>query len=213
MLAVIDLGLGNLGSVVQAFSRVGADLTVTSRPEDLDLADGVVLPGVGAFGDGMTSLRDRGLVAPIRRYAQELRKPLLGICLGMQLMAESGDEHGHHDGLGLVRGRVTKLKPVEPGQRVPNMGWCDVAIANRESRLFSTTRDGDAFYFAHSYGLDSADPAQVVATIDYGGPLAAAIEHANLFGVQFHPEKSQDAGLNILAAFLTYVDHPRRPSR
>lgn len=207
MLAVIDMDMGNLQSVLEGFRRVGGQPQVTTRAEEIERATAVILPGVGAFGDGMASLRQKGLVGPLRRHAVELKKPLFGICLGMQLLADEGEEHGRHRGLGLISGRTVRLRPTEPGCRVPNMGWCDVAVPKRQSALFAAIPQGEPFYFAHSYHVVCADPADVAATIDYGGPVTAGIERDNLFGVQFHPEKSQDAGLDVLASF---VEHVRR---
>lgn len=204
MIAMIDMDMGNLQSVLEAFHRIGAEVVVTARPEDVETASAVILPGVGAFGDGMDSLGQRGLVEPLRRHALVERKPLFGICIGMQLLADEGEEFGLHRGLGLIRGRVTRLRPVAPGDRVPNMGWCDVTPAKREV-LFADVEQ-DAFYFAHSYCLECVQPEDVAATFNYGGcRIAAAVERANIFGVQFHPEKSQDAGLNVLAAFVEHL--------
>jgi imidazole glycerol-phosphate synthase subunit HisH len=204
MIAVIDMGVGNLQSVLQAFGRVGAPpLQVTTDSGDVTRADAVILPGVGAFGDGIAALRRHGLVDSIRRHAQ-LRKPLIGICLGMQLLAEESEEHGLHQGLGLVRGRVVRLKPTDGTCRVPNMGWCDVR-GEKPGVLFNGLA-AETFYFAHSYHLECADTADVAATLAYGaGRVTAAVERGNLFGVQFHPEKSQDAGFHVLAAFLNHV--------
>ena len=205
MLAVIDMGMGNLQSVVNAFHRMGAQVTVTTESHDIESASAVVLPGVGAFGDGMVSLQRKGLIEPLRRHVEE-KKPLFGICLGMQLLAEEGEEHGVHRGLGFIRGRVVRLKPSDERYRVPNMGWCDVHIARRPTLLFSDLPDGESFYFAHSYHFQCSDPSDVTATIEYSGrPVTAAIEHGHLFGIQFHPEKSQDAGLQLLQSFYHYV--------
>ena len=205
MLAIIDMDMGNLQSVVNAFRRVGAQVTLATEPHGIESAGAVVLPGVGAFGDGMVSLQRKGLIDPLRRHVKE-GKPLLGICLGMQLLAEEGEEHGIHRGLGFVRGRVVRLKPTEGGYRVPNIGWCDVKIVRRESALFSSLSDGEPFYFAHSYHFQCSDPLDVTATIEYSDrPVTAAIEHRNLFGIQFHPEKSQDAGLQLLQSFCHSV--------
>lgn len=202
MIAMIDMGVGNLGSVLEAFARVGAPVQVTTDPGDVARAGAVVLPGVGAFGDGMVALRQHGLVEPLRRHALGARKPLLGICLGMQLLAEEGEEHGHHAGLGLIRGRVVRLRPDGPSCRVPNMGWCDVRPENPSALLFAGLGE-DSFYFAHSYHVQCGEPADVAASIAYGaGRVTAALERGSLFGVQFHPEKSQDAGLRVLAAFV-----------
>src|SRR5262249_37928165 len=152
--------------VLQAFRRVGAPpLRVTTDPADVTRADAVILPGVGAFGDGMAALRRHGLVDSVRRHAL-LRKPLIGICLGMQLLAEQSEEHGLHEGLSLVSGRVVRLKPTDPSCRVPNMGWCDVR-AEKPGVLFNGLPE-ETFYFAHSFHLECADPADVAATLAYG---------------------------------------------
>lgn len=204
MIAMVNMNLGNLGSVREAFRRVGAEVQIVQRPEDIVRAPAVIVPGVGAFGDGMRALRDQGLVEPLRDHARR-GKPLLGICLGMQLLAEAGEEYGHHEGLGLLPGRVVKLRPADASARVPNMGWCDVRH-HKPGGLFVNVPDGEAFYFAHSYHVQAADPRDVVATIQYGGQeLVAAVQRGSLFGVQFHPEKSQDGGLNVLEAFARMV--------
>lgn len=204
MLAVVDMGVGNLQSVLQAFGRIGAAVRVTTDAAEMTRADAVVLPGVGAFGDGMASLRRHGLVDPLRRHAL-LRKPLLGICLGMQLLAEESEEHGLHQGLALVRGRVVRLVPTDPTCRVPNMGWCDVTVERPDGVLFNGLT-AETFYFAHSYHLDCGERADVAATLAYGANrVTAAVERGNLFGLQCHPEKSQDAGIAVLAAFVNHV--------
>ncbi|MCA1906392.1 MAG: imidazole glycerol phosphate synthase subunit HisH [Desulfarculus sp.] len=204
MLHLIDMGLGNLQSVINAFSRVGAEVRVTNDPAALEDAKTVILPGVGAFGDGMASLRRLGLVEPLRRHALERRRPLLGICLGMQLMAEEGDEGGAQPGLGLVAGRVEALRP-RPGFRVPNIGWYQLEV-RRPGALFADCSPSGSFYFVHSYHLVAKDPQAVSAVIDYGGQeVVAGIESGNLFGVQFHPEKSQDSGLDLLSAFVAHL--------
>ncbi len=208
MIAVIDMGISNVASVFRALERVGASSVETARPATLARAAAVLLPGVGAFGDGMASLRQQALVEPLRR-AVAAGTPILGICLGMQLLAEESEEHGSHKGLGLVRWRVTRLAPSDPRFRVPNIGWCDVT-PTRRGVLFPEARGG-SFYHVHSYRLEPADPSCVAATIDYSGEaVPVAIEAGNLFGVQFHTEKSQDDGLDLLAAFL---DHLRRQGR
>ena len=208
MIRLIDMGIGNLRSVLEAFRRVGATIEIATRAEQIEQATALVLPGVGAFGDGMASLRQRGQIEPLRRNVLELKKPLLGICLGMQLLAEQGEEHGLHEGLGLIRGRAVRLSPNNPQERVPNIGWCDVSAASRDSSLFKDVVDGESFYFAHSYYLECTDTTDVTATIEYGGQrVTAAIERGKIFGVQFHPEKSQEAGLNALASYIDYVEH------
>jgi len=202
---VVDLGISNIRSVLQAFERVGTRLRLLDHPSQLEQAFSVVLPGVGAFADGMERLRSRGLVEGLRRHALERARPLLGICLGMQLLADHSAEHGSHAGLGLVPGRVRRLSPTRPEQRVPNMGWCDVSRARRCDALFPEPERQRSFYFAHSYHLECADPADAVAIIEYGAPIVAAVAHGRTFGVQFHPEKSQDAGLDLLDAYIRWT--------
>ena len=206
MLAMVNMDLGNLQSVLEAFRRVGAEVSVTARADEIERAAAVILPGVGAFGDGMESLRRKGLVEPLRAHALERNKPLFGICLGMQLLADEGEEHGLHQGLGLLRGRAVRLKPSGRADRIPNMGWCDARIVKPGSVLLENVRDGESFYFAHSYHVECRTPDDVAATIEYGGDrVVAAIERGNLFGVQFHPEKSQEAGLNLLQSFCKHM--------
>lgn len=204
MISIIDIGVSNVGSIVQAFRRVGAEAVPTADPGEVEEAPAAVLPGVGAFGDAMAILRERGLAEPVQRRFHA-GKPLLGICLGMQLFAGESEENGLHEGLGLIPGRVARLEAGGGGERVPNFGWRGVT-PRRESRLFHAIPAGEPFYFAHSYHITSGEPSDVAATIEYGGgPITIGIERGNLFGVQFHPEKSQDAGLDLLAAFVSLV--------
>ena len=199
MLVMIDLGIGNVQSVRLAFERVGAKVMLTSNPVDVQEARAVILPGVGAFGDGMSALTTLGLVEPLRQHV-ERRRPLFGICLGMQLLAEEGEEHGRHTGLGFIKGRVVRLAPTTPEARVPNMGWCDVTGAG--AAAFGKGEVRESFYFAHSYHFVCSDPTDVAASIDYGGQrVVAGIERGNIFAVQFHPEKSQHSGLDLLARY------------
>jgi len=204
MLAVIDMKVGNLRSVLEGFARVGAEVQIAQSPADLEHAEGIVVPGVGAFGDGMACLEQQGWVATIRAEVIDKQKAILGICLGMQLLADGSEEHGMHRGLGLIRGQVVRLEPTEPGHRIPNMGWCDVTPHRTSSVLFGHS-SVETFYFAHSYALACADAADIVATFDYGRPLTAAVERAHIFGAQFHPEKSQQPGLDFLDRFVRHV--------
>ena len=204
MITVVDSGIANVGSVLAAFARLGAAARVTTAAADVAEASALVLPGVGAFKDGMDSLRAHGLVEPIRQ-AVGRGTPMLGICLGMQLLADVSEEFGEHEGLGLVRGRVVRLEPRRAGERVPNIGWCDARISPG-SGLFSGIDSGSAFYFVHSFHLRCADPADVTAAIDFGdGPVTAAVERGHVFGAQFHPEKSQDVGLALLHNYARLV--------
>jgi glutamine amidotransferase len=197
MIALVDSGVSNLASVIGALARVHAPVEVVRDAGTLARASAIILPGVGAFGDGMAGLRERGLVEPLRTAARA-GKPILGICLGMQLLVDESEEHGRHEGLGLLPGRVRRLVADQAGFRVPNMGWCDVAVP-RPGALFPDGSRREAFYFVHSYHVDTA-PQNVAATIEFSGrSVPAALESRNICGVQFHPEKSQDAGLDLLA--------------
>ena len=195
-LHVVDLEISNLRSVLRALERIGVPARVTTNPDDLDDAPCVMVPGVGSFRDGMQSLATKGLVEPLRAYARAGR-PLIGICLGMQLLADSGEEHGEHEGLGLIPGRARKLSQGQ-GFRVPNIGWSEVTVT-RPSWGFPDGLDGTSFYFVHSFHLECRAPADVVATIEHAqGPVAAVVTRDRVLGMQFHPEKSQDAGLTLL---------------
>lgn len=203
MLGIVDLGISNIGSVLRAFQRLGSSPALVNNARAIAEVQSIVLPGVGAFGDGMAALRARGLVEPLREAARA-GKPILGFCLGMQLLADGSEEYGDHEGLGLIPGRVIRLKP-GPAERVPNIGWCDVS-PHDGSRLFRDTPAGTPFYFVHSYHLDCTEPGHVAATIAFGSqPVTVAVEHGNIFGLQCHPEKSQDAGLLVLDTFLSVV--------
>ena len=199
-IAVIDYGMGNLRSVVNAFEAVGGDVEVARSPHDLSNAQGIVLPGVGAFHDGMTRLKGADWVAALHSQVIEKGKPFLGLCLGMQLMASRGTEHGVAQGLGWIDGEVVRL---DGGNllKVPHVGWNDVSVV-RDSRLFEGLGECGVFYFLHSYHLRLHQQRPLVGTCNYGEELTAAIESDNLFGVQFHPEKSQRAGLRILQNFV-----------
>ena len=200
-LAVIDLGVNNVPSVQRAFLRVGVETTPVTSAQDLRRASLIVLPGVGAFRDGMAQLHRLRLIEPLRHACEE-GIPMAGICLGMQLLAEQSEEHGLHEGLGLIPGRVVRLISDRPGYRIPNIGWCDVRV-ERGSRLVDVERDGEAAYFVHSYHLECSDADDVVASIEFSGRrVAAAVERGSLFGLQFHPEKSQDLGLSVLEALV-----------
>lgn len=201
-IAIVDYGMGNIRSVHNSFERLGCTVASTSSAAEIASADALILPGVGAFGQAVANLNARGLVAPILRAVREQGKPLLGICLGMQLLADSSEEHGDHKGLGLVPGSVRRLAP-PGGLRVPHVGWNSIAIEQRDP-LFSSAHAGDAFYFVHSYHFTCAD-AFVAATTDYGGPVVAAVQRDHVFGVQFHPERSQSKGLSLLGNFVAHV--------
>lgn len=198
MIALIDYGIGNLRSVEKALAAVGAYVQLTTEPEVIRAADKVVLPGVGAFGDGMAGLRQRGLEAVIETVFQE-GKALLGICLGMQLLFEVSYELGEHRGLGLLPGEVRKF---ERGDlKVPQTGWNQVR-AEKDSPLLASLAPNSYAYFNHSYFCEPADREDILASSEYGVRYAAVVGRGRLYGVQFHPEKSQAVGLQILRNFV-----------
>ena len=199
MIAIVDYGVGNVFSLEQSFKAIGQEVTVTADPQVLRQADKLLLPGVGAFGDAAQKLRDTGLDRVVIELA-ETGKPLMGICLGMQLLFEEGQEYGIHKGLGLLPGRVIPMGGKIPAElKIPHMGWNALKF-QKESPLFSRIKDGDCVYFVHSYFATDCDSV-VIATTEYGSDLTAAVQKGNVFGCQFHPEKSGEAGLNILRAF------------
>ena len=199
MIAIIDYGVGNLFSLRSSLRKIGADTVVTADPAVLAKADKLILPGVGAFADAAQKLRDSGLDEVIRTEAAA-GKPIMGICLGMQMLFEKSFEYGEHTGLGLLKGSVVPMEGVIPGNlKIPHIGW-NALHFRRESKLFKYIKEGDCVYFVHSfYASDCED--SVIATAEYGAALTAAVEQGNIMGCQFHPEKSGDVGLNILRAF------------
>ena len=199
MIAIVDYGVGNLFSLTSSFAAIGQEVVVTADPQVLAAADKILLPGVGAFGDAAEKIRATGLDQVLVQLAKE-GKPLMGICLGMQLLFEEGHEYGIHKGLGLIPGKVVAMKNVIPQElKIPHMGW-NALDFQKESPLFSHIKNRDCVYFVHSYYATDCDEA-VIATADYGAPLTAAVQKGNVFGCQFHPEKSGTVGLNILRAF------------
>jgi imidazole glycerol-phosphate synthase subunit HisH len=201
MVAVIDCGISNVGSVRNAFEFLGIESRLAQVPDDLKGCSHVVLPGDGSFPVGMRMLRERGLDHAIAE-AVHRGTPLLGICLGMQLMAEEGEEFELTRGLELTCGRVVRMAPNDPKLPMPQVGWNDVKFY-RESHLSRGLGERASFYFMQSYAFADPSASAVAGVCDYGGPVVAVIEQGNLFGVQFHPEKSQQAGLAILKNFAT----------
>lgn len=197
--ALIDYGAGNLQSVRNALKAAGAEnVCVTADPDQVRRADRIVLPGVGAFAHCMGALSSiPGMVDALNEVTDAGGKPFLGICVGMQLMAETGEEHGTHQGMGWIKGTVRLMEPADPATKIPHMGWNDVVPAGRHPLIES----GEA-YFLHSYAFDGDD---VLATTVHGAPVIAAIGRDNRVGVQFHPEKSQSYGLSMLARFLSWA--------
>lgn len=216
MIALIDYGIGNLRSVQKALEHVGADVNVTEKPDEILSASKVVLLGVGAFGEGMKGLRDRGLVEVVKEVVQ-VGTPLLGICVGMQMLFEESEEMGAHEGLGVLKGRVTKfvfkdeigdkretsnvkVAGVQHALKVPQTGWNQI-LPQRDSILFRDLPQGSFAYFNHSYYCD-ASPEDTLATTDYGIEYSSIVGQGNVYGIQFHPEKSQAVGLRLLRNFV-----------
>lgn len=205
MIAIVDYGVGNLRSVQKALERVGASAVVTSDPAVLDASQGIVLPGVGAFGDAMANLRARRLRAPVSHQAQQ-GKPLLGICLGMQLLFEESEEMGHYQGLGLLPGQVVRFPEGE--LKVPHIGWNQ--LRTMEGALLQGIPTGAYAYFVHSYYVAPVEPVDVLATTRYGIEFAAVVGRGTIWGAQFHPEKSQEVGLRLLQNYARLVGEGAR---
>ena len=200
MVAIIDYGVGNLFSLQCSLKKIGVEAVVTKDPQEIKNADRIILPGVGAFGDAAKKLRSSGLVELITEEAKN-GKPFLGICLGMQLLFEKGFEYGEHEGLGFLKGNVIPLENKIPANlNIPHMGWNALDFVGEKSPIFKYINDGDFVYFVHSYYATGCDES-VNATAEYGALLTASVESGNVYGCQFHPEKSGTVGLNILKAF------------
>ncbi len=200
MIAIVDYGVGNLFSLQCSLEYIGAKAKVTRSAADLAAADRIILPGVGAFGDAARKLRESGLREEVLRQARS-GKPLMGICLGMQLLFEKSFEFGEHAGLGLLRGQIRPLSDIVPPQyKIPQMGWNALCFPGEKHPLFRYVKEGECVYFVHSYyAANCAD--SLIAAVDYGAPVTAAAAKGNVCGCQFHPEKSGETGLSILKAF------------
>ena len=200
MIAVVGYGGGNLFSLASSLSAVGADAFVTGEADAIRSADKILLPGVGAFADAVKKLRESGLFSLLREEARE-GKPLLGICLGMQLLFEKSYEFGEHEGLALIPGTVRPIaEQIPAGLKIPHIGWNALHFTGARHPLFRYIKDGDSVYFVHSYAAVDCGDA-VIATAEYGAPLTAAVAKGSVLGCQFHPEKSGNVGLSILRAF------------
>lgn len=199
--AIVDYGMGNLGSVANALRAVGGEPAILSRPADLADCPRIIVPGVGAYAEAMEQLQASGLIGALDQ-ARRACVPILGICLGMQLFAKSSEEHGLHDGLGWIDARVRQFPP-EAGLKVPHMGWDDVTPTCAHP-LIDGIGTGSDFYFVHSYFVDCADPDDVLLAGHYGVDYCAMFARANVAGAQFHPEKSQQLGLRLLKNFLAW---------
>ena len=211
LVALIDYGSGNLRSAEKALARAASErgtsheIVVTADPALAAKAERIVLPGVGAFADCMRGLKAvPGMVEALNEAVLVRGTPFLGICVGMQLLASVGREFGDHPGLGWIPGEVVRMTPSDPALKIPHMGWNELSFA-RPHPLFAGLEPGVHAYFVHSYVIRPADPTAVLASTDYGGPFAAAVGRANIVGTQFHPEKSQAAGLTILGNFLRWT--------
>ena len=199
MIAIVDYGVGNLFSLISSFNKIGADIVVTADSQVISRADGIILPGVGAFEDAARKLRDSGLDKVIVEQAQKGKK-LMGICLGMQMLFQQSYEYGCHKGLGLLKGNIVPMKDSIPADlKIPHIGW-NALHFTKESNLFKYISNNDCVYFVHSYYATDCDDS-VIATAEYGKELTAAVQKDNVMGCQFHPEKSGEVGLNILRAF------------
>ena len=200
MIAIVDYGVGNLSSLRCSFAAIGAQAEVTSDPEKIQAADKIVLPGVGAFGDAADKLRSSGLDRVLHQQAA-MGKPLLGICLGMQLLFEKSYEYGEHTGLGLIPGTVRPIAEViPPNLKIPHMGWNALQFRGEKHPLFRYLKEGDYVYFVHSFYAAECEQ-DTIAVTEYGALLTAAAARGNVMGCQFHPEKSGQVGLSILRAF------------
>lgn len=199
---IVDYGMGNVRSVFNAFEFLDCHVSRLADPKQLASVDRIVLPGVGAFGDGIGHLKTGGWIEELELEVRQKQKPFLGVCLGMQLLATEGSEYGRHQGLGWIAGEVLRLQPEECGLKIPHMGWNDV-VPSGNSRLYGEIPPPAAFYFTHSYHFKPEDSALVSGWFDYGGQFAASVEMGNIFATQFHPEKSQKTGLKLLKNFLS----------
>lgn len=203
---VIDLGISNLASLQNALGRVGADWEVVTDADKIGKeSSAVILPGVGAFSAGMDALNSQGISEALRRVAIEEKISILGLCLGMQLLFDGSHEYGSHEGLGLIPGWVKPLPQANKNFRVPNIGWCDVSWTEEESVLANSSDKTDSFYFVHSLWCDCKNDKHVTGSIDFQGKTTAVVEAENIMGTQFHPEKSSNAGLELLSRFINFA--------
>ena len=199
--AVIDYNMGNIGSVVNACELIGSSVFVANKPNKLTEADKIILPGVGAFGDGISNLLRFGWVESLEEEIRRKGKPFLGICLGMQLLATTGTENGLHEGIGWIEGVSDVLDIKDTDLRLPHIGWNDVKIINH-GKLFKDIDDNSDFYFLHSYHLVPKNKNIITSVCEYGVQFSASLQFGNIYATQFHPEKSQKSGLSFLQNFL-----------
>jgi glutamine amidotransferase len=205
MIVIIDYKMGNLRSVSKALEKAGGNVKITNNVKDIQRADAIVLPGVGAFGRGMKNLKEAGLISPLIDAIKQ-GKPFLGICLGMQLLFTYSEEHGKHRGLNILEGCVKRF---HQNLKIPHMGWNQIILNQRrgekKKEIFYGIPDKTYFYFVHSYYVIPENKEMIIATTNYGVQFASAVQKENIFGVQFHPEKSQTAGLKLLRNFVSFI--------
>jgi glutamine amidotransferase len=203
MIAIIDYGMGNVRSLSNAVEYIGYDVLITSDAAEIRSAEKIILPGVGAFADAMKAIRMRGLDEVLCQAVIIQKKPMLGICLGLQLLAKSSNEHGYHEGLGWLDARVIEFDP-DMGLCTPHIGWNNIHFSDSDPLFIGLKESERDFYFVHSFYMDCNDPSIILATCDYGTDFVAAIKKDNIVATQFHPEKSQDNGIQVLRNFLRW---------
>lgn len=203
MIVIVDFGMGNLKSIRKALWDLDADVRISSSPSEIERADRLILPGVGAFADGMRNLRSLGLEKMICNQVLNKKRPILGICLGMQLLATKGTEGGESEGLNILPGEVVRLEDRSGKERIPHVGWNEVDLV-RQTALFAHIPDKSDFYFVHSYHLKPYDERTIVGITQYCGNFVSAVNSNRVWGVQFHPEKSGPLGKHLLKNFVTY---------
>lgn len=200
MIGIIDYGVGNLFSLRSSFEAIGEEVFVSGNTEELRKADGLILPGVGAFEDAIAKLKENGLDIFVKEQAEN-GKPLMGICLGMQLLFEKSFEYGEHEGLGILKGQVVPMQGSIPEElKIPHIGWNALYLKGTDCPIFENIKDGDCVYFVHSYYADGCSDS-LAATTEYGKEITAAVAMGNVYGCQFHPEKSGEIGMKILRSF------------
>ncbi len=207
MLAIVDYGMGNIRSVKNAFELLGEKTILTNDKKQLSESDAIILPGVGAFEDGMKNLRKENLIDFLTETIVDKKKPYLGICLGLEFLAEKSFENGEHDGLGWIKGEIKKIVPNNPSLKIPHMGWDDTKILSPKGILYEM--NDVSFYYLHSYyfKVDDSEKNLISSICEYGGvPITATIQKNNIFATQFHPEKSQSEGIKLLKNFLDLID-------
>jgi glutamine amidotransferase len=202
--AIIDYGRGNLRSVANAIEYIGVDAKVTNDMKVIDDATHIILPGVGSFGDAISALEKRGLIDTLNQQVIIKGKPFLGICVGMQVLARTGWEHGVHSGLGWLNAEVSPLRAVVPKQKIPHMGWNTVELKRSHPVFSNFIKDDLTFYFVHSFAITSLGLSEVLGTSNYGLDFVSVIAWDNIVATQFHPEKSQDSGLDLLSGFVEW---------